>query len=327
MPGAGPAWRSPDLPIRVGISSCLLGEEVRYDGGHQKDAYLTTTLARHFTWVPVCPEMEVGMGVPREPIRLVGDPAAPRLLGVTSGVDHTDRMSEFARRRAQELARRGLSGYVLKRASPSCGMERVKVYRDERAAPERTGIGLFARALMDAQPLLPVEEEGRLNDPRLRESFITRVFAHRRLTALREMDPRRGDAVAFHTAHKYLLLAHSPPAYARLGRLVAAVKEEPLADWLERYAEAFMRALRSPATPRKNVNVLQHIVGFFKTRLGPAEKREMQGLIEDYARGLVPLVVPITLINHHVARLDVAYVRDQIYLHPHPRELMLRNHV
>ena len=153
------------------------------------------------------------------------------------------------------------------------------------------------------------------------------MFPHRRRTARRVLYPGRGDAVAFHTAHKYLLLAHSPPAYARLGRLVAAVKEEPLAEWLERYAEAFMRALRSPATPRKNVNVLQHIVGFFKTRLGPAEKREMQGLIEDYARGLVPLVVPITLINHHVARLDVAYVRDQIYLHPHPRELMLRNHV
>jgi uncharacterized protein YbgA (DUF1722 family)/uncharacterized protein YbbK (DUF523 family) len=327
MPDAVPAWRSPDLPIRIGVSACLLGEEVRYDGGHQRDAYLTTTLARHFTWVPVCPELEAGMGVPREPIRLVGDPAAPRLLGVTSGADHTARMREFATRRAQELARRGLSGYVLKRGSPSCGMERVKLYRDERAAPARTGVGLFARALMESQPLLPVEEEGRLNDSRLRESFITRVFAHRRLTALREMDPRRGDAVAFHAAHKYLLLAHSPQSYARLGRLVAAVKAEPLTAWLERYAEAFMRALRSPATPRKHVNVLQHIAGFFKSRLGAAEKRELAGLIEDYARGLVPLIVPITLINHHVARLDVTYVRDQIYLHPHPRELMLRNHV
>ena len=280
---------------------------MRYDGGHQKDAYLTGMLARHFTWVPVCPEMEVGMGVPREPIRLVGDPAAPRLLGRDERRRPHARMSEFARRRAQELARRGLSGYVLKRASPSCGMERVKVYRDERAAPERTGVGLFARALMDARPLLPVEEEGRLNDPRLRENFITRVFAYRRLTALREMDAaarRRGRVP--HRAQ--VPAARAQPAGLRAARPAGGRGEgaSRSADWLERYAEAFMRALRSPATPRKNVNVLQHIVGFFKTRLGPAEKRELQGLIEDYARGLVPLVVPITLINHHVARLDVA---------------------
>jgi uncharacterized protein YbgA (DUF1722 family) len=180
---------------------------------------------------------------------------------------------------------------------------------------------------MDALPLLPVEEEGRLNDARLRDNFITRVFAYRRLTALRDMPPRPGDVVAFHTAHKYLLLAHSPAAYARLGRLVAAIGGEPLAPWLDRYADAFMRALQVTATPRKHVNVLQHIVGFFKSRLSAAEKRELQGVIDDYAGGLVPLIVPITLINHYVARFDTAYVRDQIYLRPHPKELMLRNHV
>jgi uncharacterized protein YbgA (DUF1722 family)/uncharacterized protein YbbK (DUF523 family) len=322
-----PAWRSPDLPIRVGISSCLLGEEVRYDGGHQKDPYITGVLARHFSWVPVCPEMEVGMGVPREPIRLVGDPDAPRLLGVTTGTDHTERMDAFARRRVQELGRRGLSGYVLKRASPSCGMERVKLYRDDEGPPARTGVGLFARALMEALPRLPVEEEGRLNDARLRENFLTRVFAYRRLTALREMGPRPADVVRFHTEHKYLLLAHSPSAYARLGRLVAVIRAEPLAAGLDRYADGFMRALQAPATPKKHVNVLQHIMGFFKDRLVAAEKRELLGVIDDYARGLVPLVVPITLINHYVARFETAYVRDQIYLHPHPKELMLRNHV
>ena len=327
MAAAPPLWRSPDLPIRVGISSCLLGEEVRYDGGHQKDAYLTGVLARHITWVPVCPELEVGMGVPREPIRLVGDPAAPRLLGVTSGADHTTRMNEFARRRAQELGRRELSGYVLKRGSPSCGMERVKLYPDDDGPPARAGVGLFARALMDALPLLPVEEEGRLNDARRRDNFITRVFAYRRLTALRQMPPRPRDVVAFHTAHKYLLLAHHPVAYARLGRRVAGIAAARLAEWLEGYAEAFMRALQAPATPRKHVNVLQHISGFFKRRLAAAEKRELAGVIDDYARGLVPMIVPITLINHHVARFDAAYVRDQIYLHPHPKELMLRNHV
>jgi uncharacterized protein YbgA (DUF1722 family)/uncharacterized protein YbbK (DUF523 family) len=326
MAAAPPAWRSPDLPIRVGISSCLLGEEVRYDGGHQKDAYITGVLARHFSWQPVCPEMEVGLGVPREPIRLVGDPGAPRLLGVTSGTDHTLRMTAFARRRVQELARRGLSGYVLKRGSPSCGMERVKLYRDE-GPPARAGVGLFARVLMETLPLLPVEEEGRLDDARRRDSFITRVFAYRRLTALREMAPRRRDVVAFHTGHNYLLRAHSPAAHARLGRLVAAIEAEPLPAWLDRYAEAFMRALQVPATRRKHVNVLRHIAGSFEDRLGAADKRELRAVIDDHTRGLVPLIVPITLINHHVARFDVAQLRDQVYLHPHPKELMLRNHV
>ena len=323
---ATPPWRSPDLPIRVGISSCLLGEEVRYDGGHQKDAYITGVLARYFTWVPVCPEMEIGMGVPREPIRLVGDAAAPRLMGVTSGTDHTERMHEFARRRVDELRRRELSGYILKRASPSCGLERVKVYAGE-GPPARTGTGLFARALTAALPLLPVEEEGRLNDAHLRDNFITRVFAYRRLAALRESEPRPAAVVEFHTAHKYLLLAHSPAAYARLGRLVAEVARPPRARWLDAYGLGFMEALAARATIKKHVNVLQHIMGFFKTQLAAAEKRELAGVIGDYAAGLVPLVVPITLINHYVARFDVAYVRDQIYLRPHPKELMLRNHV
>ncbi|HSL47834.1 MAG TPA: DUF523 and DUF1722 domain-containing protein [Candidatus Deferrimicrobiaceae bacterium] len=326
MPAPAPAWRSPDLPIRVGLSSCLLGEEVRYDGGHQKDTYITGVLGGHFTWVAVCPEMEVGMGVPREPIRLVGDAAAPRLLGVTSGTDHTERMNEFARRRVDALRGQGLSGYILKRASPSCGMERVKVYRESGPAA-RTGVGLFARVLTETLPLLPVEEEGRLNDAHLRDNFITRVFAYRRLAALRESAPRPAAVVEFHTAHKYLVLAHSPSAYARLGRLVAEVPRAPREAWLDRYGEGFMRALTARATTRKHVNVLQHIVGFFKKQLGAAEKRELLGVIGDYARSLVPLVVPITLINHHVARFDVAYVRDQVYLHPHPKELMLRNHV
>jgi uncharacterized protein YbgA (DUF1722 family)/uncharacterized protein YbbK (DUF523 family) len=323
---APPAWRSPDLPIRVGISSCLLGEEVRYDGGHQKDAYITGVLARYFTWVPVCPELEVGMGVPREPIRLVGDAAAPRLMGVTSGTDHTERMREFAARRVDELRRRELSGYILKRASPSCGLERVKVHAGD-GPPARTGTGLFARALTDALPLLPVEEEGRLNDAHLRDNFITRVFAYRRLAALRESAPRPAAVVEFHTAHKYLLLAHNPAAYARLGRLVAEIARPPRAGRLDEYGERFMRALETRATIAKHVNVLQHIMGFFKKQLSAAEKRELAGVIGDYAAGLVPLVVPVTLINHYVARFDVAYVRDQIYLRPHPKELMLRNHV
>jgi uncharacterized protein YbgA (DUF1722 family)/uncharacterized protein YbbK (DUF523 family) len=322
-----PAWRSPSLSIRIGISACLLGEPVRYDGGHKKDGYITGTLARHFDWVPVCPEMELGLGTPRETLRLVGDPAAPRMIATQSGTDLTAAMGEYARRRVGELGTLGLSGYILKRASPSCGMERVKVYPVAPGrAPAAAGRGLFAHALLEAYPSLPVEEEGRLTDPRLREGFITRVFAYRRLTALRESGPSPGEVVAFHTAHKYLILAHSPEAYARLGRLTAAVKATPRAAFLARYAEELMAALALPATTRRHVNVLQHIAGFFKDRLDAAERRELAGLIADFAAGLVPLVVPITLINHFVGRHRVAYIADQIYLHPHPRELMLRNH-
>lgn len=327
MAAAVPAWRSPDLPIRIGISSCLLGEAVRYDGGHQRDAYLTGVLGRHVTWVPVCPEMEVGLGVPREPIRLVGDAAAPRLLGVTSGRDHTERMNDFARRRVRELARRGLAGYVLKRGSPSCGLEGVKLYRDEHAEPERAGVGLFARMLREALPLLPIEEEDRLGDARRRESFITRVFAYRRLSALRRMRPRPDEVAAFHAAHECLLLAHHAAAGARLGRLVARLQEPPSPDWLDRYGSGFMRALQAHATPRKHARVLERIAGSFTRRLPAPERRELTALIGDYAGGRAPLVAPITLINHHAARLRVGWLREQVYLRPDPRELLLGNHV
>jgi uncharacterized protein YbgA (DUF1722 family)/uncharacterized protein YbbK (DUF523 family) len=332
---ATPAWRSPSLPITLGISSCLLGEAVRYDGGHQKDDYVTGVLSRHFSWVPVCPEMEIGLGAPRETLRLVGDTGAPRMVGTRSGADHTDTMNGYARRRVAELADAGLSGYLLKRASPSCGMERVKVYaapgrsgapRQSLDAP-RPGRGLFASALLAAFPLLPVEEEGRLNDPVLRDNFITRVFAYRRLTALRESDPRPADIVDFHTAHKYLLLSHSAVHYRALGRLVASVKGVPPCRFLEEYGNGLMRALAVRATPKKHVNVLQHIMGFFKDHLAAGEKRELLGLITDYAGGLVPLIVPITLIRHYTQKYQVGYLEGQVYLEPSPKELMLRNHV
>jgi uncharacterized protein YbgA (DUF1722 family)/uncharacterized protein YbbK (DUF523 family) len=321
-----PTWRSPDLEIKVGVSACLLGEEVRYDGGHKRDTFVVDTLGPHVTWVAVCPEIEIGLGTPREAIRLQGDASAPRLIGTKTGIDLTRRMTGYARSRVRALAGLDLSGYILKRASPSCGMERVKIYSED-GMPGRLGRGLFAGALMDGLPLLPVEEEGRLSDPRLRENFITRVFAYRRLQALRESGGRPRDVVAFHTAHKFLLLAHSPRHYATLGRLVAGQPAGARASWLEAYAEQLMAALRVLATTKKHVNVLQHLMGFFKDQLAPGEKRELLGLIEDYARGLVPLVVPITLVNHYVARFDLAYIHDQVYLRPHPKELMLRNHV
>ncbi len=316
-----------DRPLRLGVSSCLLGAEVRFDGGHKRDRFLTEVLAPYVEWVPVCPEVEAGMGVPREPVRLVGDPAAPRMIGVSSGIDHTAAMRRFAAARIRALAALDLCGYVLKKDSPSCGLERVRVYAPAGGGPPRRGRGLFAASFIDAYPAIPVEEEGRLNDPMLRENFIERVFCYRRWRALVDAHPSRGAVVAFHTAHKLLVLAHSPRAYAALGRLVgesAGIRGPVLA---RRYGEQLMAALAVPATLKTHTNVLQHGAGFCREHLDPSERRELAAVIDDYRRGLVPLIVPITLLRHHVERHDVAYLRGQVYLAPHPKELMLRNHV
>jgi uncharacterized protein YbgA (DUF1722 family)/uncharacterized protein YbbK (DUF523 family) len=311
--------------LRVGVSACLVGEKVRFDGGHKRDPFLTEVLGRWVEWVPVCPEVELGLGVPRETLRLEGDPAAPRLVA-KGGADRTAAMRRLAARRVATLRRMSLVGYVLKKDSPSCGMERVRVYGDGGGAPRRTGVGLFARALMDAMPFLPVEEEGRLDDPALRENFVERLFAADRWRRFVAGGPTRHGLVAFHTAHKLLLLAHSPSAYACLGRLVARPKTHPLAEVLDHYAEGFMAALRELATPRRHANVLEHMLGCLRDGLAPAERRELVDLIADHRRGLVPLVAPITLFRHHIARQDVAYLAGQVYLAPTPPELMLRNH-
>jgi uncharacterized protein YbgA (DUF1722 family)/uncharacterized protein YbbK (DUF523 family) len=312
--------------IRVGISSCLLGELVRWDGGHKRDVFLVSELGRYVEWLPVCPEVEVGMGVPRPTLRLVRDGDELRLLENQSDRDHTRAMRAWARRRAAEIAKLDLCGYVLKKDSPSCGMERVKVYR-AGASPVRDGRGLFAEALLEALPSLPVEEEGRLQDARLRENFIERVFAYRRLRDLFEGDWRLRDVVAFHTAHKLQLMAHAPQAYAELGRLVAGMKRLSRAELRERYEAAFMAALAKRATPGRNANVLEHMAGYLRERLDAADRAELAGVIRDHRLGLSPLVVPLTLIRHHARRQGVEYLLGQVWLEPHPKELMLRNHV
>jgi uncharacterized protein YbgA (DUF1722 family)/uncharacterized protein YbbK (DUF523 family) len=321
-PGSGAASRS---TIRIGISSCLLGEEVRWDGGHKRDTYIKDLLGQFFEWVPVCPELEVGMGVPREPIRLSGQPGREHLVGVQSGKDWTAAMRRYARQRVQQLERLHLSGYLLKKDSPSCGMERVRVY-PARGPASRTGAGAFARVLMAQMPLLPVEEEGRLHDPALRVNFIERVFAYRRLREWIDEGGTRSGLVSFHTAHKYLLLSHSPRHYQELGRLVAGAKRHSPRRLGELYAALFMEALRVPATVKRHFNVLQHIAGFLKEHLDVGEKRELHEILEDYRKGWLPLVVPLTLLGHHVRKHDILYIRDQIYLNPHRKELMLRNH-
>ena len=313
--------------IRIGISACLLGEEVRYDGGHKRDRYIVDTLGDHFQWVPVCPEVEFGMGTPREPIRLERSGSEVHLVSINHRNDITLEMRRFSKRRAAALAKDNLSGYILKKDSPSCGMERVKVYPGPKGQPRREGRGMFAEALLAACPNLPVEEEGRLCDARLRENWIQRVFAYNALRQLWRQRWKIGDLVAFHTRYKFVVMAHDEPAYRALGKLVAAAKKIPRAELRDLYETQFMAALKRIATARKNTNVLQHMAGFFKKQLDTASRKELATHIEDYRTGLVPLVVPLTLIRHYVRLFDVEYLANQVYLNPHPKELALLNHV
>jgi uncharacterized protein YbgA (DUF1722 family)/uncharacterized protein YbbK (DUF523 family) len=312
--------------VRLGISACLLGEPVRYDGGHKRDPFLADTLGPFVEWVPVCPEVEIGLGVPRPAIRLTGSADTPRIVVERSGEDLTGRMRGFSVRRAADLGELGLDGYVLKRASPSCGLFRVRVYGED-GQPGRVGRGLYAEALVHRFPDLPMEEEGRLGDPALRENFIERVFAAARWRIFVARGPRPRDLIAFHAAQKFAVLAHSPRHYERLGRLVATAGRTLAAPTLGEYRGLFMEALAVRATRARHVNVLQHLAGFFKKQLTPDERAEVGEITEEYRRGRVPLIVPLTLVKHHIRRLGIGYLADQVYLTPHPTELMLRNHV
>ena len=320
-------------PVRIGVSACLLGERVRFDGGHKRNDFLADTLGRFVQWVAVCPEVEFGLGTPRRSLRLVADGDHTRMIEAPkhgaeqfSGADHTDAMRNWAKRRALSLEHEELCGYILKKDSPSCGMERVKVYNSKGIA-SRSGRGLFAEALMRAYPALPVEEEGRLANPHLRENFIERVFAYHSVRRLFARPWKIADLIAFHTRRKLQLMSHNIKAYQELGRLAADAKTLTLGELRERYTIQFMAALRWPATPARHTNVLQHMAGYFTRRLDQTSRRELTSVIADYRAGLVPLIVPITLVRHHVLAFDIAYLKEQTYLQPHPKELMLRNHV
>ncbi len=312
--------------IRIGVSACLMGEKVRYDGQHKHDSYITGTLGQWFEFVPVCPEFELGLGVPRETMRLEGDPEHPRLMTGKTRRDLTEPMLAWCDKRVTELEKENLCGFIFKSKSPSSGMERVKVY-SEKGMPSNNGRGLFANAFMNRFPLLPVEEEGRLNDPSLRENFIERVFTLKRWREMLTENNTRGGLVKFHERHKYLLMSHSIPIYRELGRIVADMKERELAAVQEEYHDKMMAALRLRATVRKHVNVLDHMSGYFKRQLEPDEKAELRETIASYKIGHFPLIVPITLINHYVRKYQEAYLAQQYYLKPHPTELRLRNHV
>jgi uncharacterized protein YbgA (DUF1722 family)/uncharacterized protein YbbK (DUF523 family) len=311
--------------IKLGVSACLLGEKVRYDGGHQRDSFLTDTLGRYVELVPVCPEVECGLGVPREPMRLVGRPEAPQLLTVRSKRDQTRRLLGWTEKRLEELAREELDGFIFKSKSPSCGLARVKVY-SEQGAPAGMGVGLFARVFMERLPLVPVEDEGRMHDPELRENFMERIFFLQRWRDFWGRRPDLGRLVAFHTRHKLQILAHSPEHYRQMGRLVARARELPLPEVLTSYLVLALVALNLKATISKNANVLYHLLGYFKKQLSGDEKQELLEIIDAYRRGEAPLMVPVTLINHYVRQYQEPYLKEQFYLHPHPVELKLRNH-
>jgi uncharacterized protein YbgA (DUF1722 family)/uncharacterized protein YbbK (DUF523 family) len=322
---------SPPPRLRLGVSSCLLGRKVRFDGGHKRDAFVVDSLGPFVEWVPVCPEAESGLGVPRESMRLVRDGEAIRLVTVNTRRDETDVVARWSARKLRDLAEDDLCGFVLKKDSPTCGLERVRVYpRTEEGAsgvPQRTGRGLFAKALVARFPNLPIEEEGRLCDARIRENFIERLFAYERLRRLFRSRWTVGQLVAFHTAHKLTILAHVPAAYQRLGRLVAQARTVTREELRDEYSRQFMAALSVVATRGRHVNVLEHMLGYFKTTLDDDSRAELRGLIGNYGAGTVPLIVPLTLFKHHIRRLNVAYLAGQVYLDPHPTELMLRNHV
>ena len=312
--------------IKLGISTCLLGENVRYDGGHKLDRFLTDTLGQYVEYIPVCPEVECGLPVPREPMHLEGDPGSPRLVTTHTKQDMTDRMVRWANKRVVALEIEDLCGFIFKSNSPSSGMERVKVY-NEKGMPVKKGVGIFVRIFIEHFPLLPVEDEGRLHDPKVRDNFIERIFALKRWREVLERKESRGNVVDFHARHKFLILSHSPKYYQTMGKLVAKAKDLLLKELYQKYQVLLMESLYLKTSAKKNANVLQHMMGYFKEELSSDEKQELLEVIDHYKKEYIPLIVPVTLFQHYVRKYNQPYLKQQVYLNPHPLELPLRNHV
>jgi uncharacterized protein YbgA (DUF1722 family)/uncharacterized protein YbbK (DUF523 family) len=311
--------------IRVGISACLLGAPVRFDGGHKRDRFIDEQLGRFFEFVPACPEMAIGLGTPRQPIRLVAAEGGVRAVGSRDAtLDVTGRLQAYAREAASNSG--DLCGYIFKKDSPSCGMQRVRVY-DTGGVPRRDGTGLFAEAIMRDRPLLPVEEEGRLNDPVLRENFINRVFVYARWRKLLADGLSKAGLVAFHADHKLLIMAHSTDGYRQLGRLVGNLQARPLPDIADEYIATLMQVLGRRSSRKRHANVLQHLLGYLRKCADPRDRRDLLDAIEAYRRGDYPLVVPVRLLHHQFLRHPHPYVSRQVYLAPYPEALMLRNAV
>jgi uncharacterized protein YbgA (DUF1722 family)/uncharacterized protein YbbK (DUF523 family) len=311
----------PSPPLIVAVSDCLTGAEVRYDGGHKKSSLCHRELAGLFELRGVCPEVAIGMGVPRAPIRLVGTPERPAARGIEDpSVDVTDRLRAYAVAVAPGLA--DVDGYIFMKNSPSCGLRRVKIY-DERGNPNGQGRGVFAAAIVAARPELPVEESGRLDDAVLRENFVTRVFAHAHWRRVVAAGVTPATLIAFHSAYKYLLMAHSVARYRDAGKLLADLSTD-VADRARTYAELLMNGLARPASRGGHANVLQHLQGYVKDALDSSGRQELAESIAAYRRGELPLLAPLTLLRHHLKRVGDGYALAQIYLEPHPPAAGLR---
>lgn len=316
-----------DEPLKIGISSCLLGNSVRYDGSHKRNGYINETLGQYFDFVPLCPEVGIGMGIPRPTIHLVKQEQAIRVVEVKNPEhDYTEPLSQYIHTVKPQLEQ--LCGYILKKDSPSCGMERVRVYRQDKpkAPPERNGSGIFAASLKVLFPLLPLEEEGRLCDPVLRENFIERVLIYYRWRKLESLGMTAARLVDFHSDHKYILMAHDQVLARELGQLVAqAGSTTDFPSLLQQYIALLMQTLGQRVSRGQHTNVLQHLMGYLKQQLDSGDRQELVEVIDQYHDGYVPLVVPITLLKHHFRRHPQPYIERQYYLNPHPHELMLRN--
>ena len=310
--------------IKIAVSACLLGIRVRYDGGHKRDRYITETLGQFFEYVPVCPEVEYGLPVPRETLRLVGDPASPRLITSRTGVDHTEAMQRWSDARVNDLARESLAGFIFKSRSPSSGLKGVTIYNDQ-GKPGRSGSGIFAAAFIRQNPSIPVIDDERLQDSAFRERFIDGVFIYARWQNFLKEGGRFCDLVSLHTDLKLVILAHSPKHYTMLGRLVAEGAAHSRCELHASYLRLLMAAAKLQATGRKHENVLLHCLGYFKKQLTADEKAEILEIIGAYRKGSVPLIVPLTMINHYVRKYRVPRLLRQHYLNPSPIELILRN--
>ncbi|MDS9874340.1 hypothetical protein BS643_20675 [Pseudomonas protegens] len=309
---------------KIAISACLMGVEVRYNGGHKESRLCSRVLSDYFDFVPLCPEVAIGMGTPREPIRLVGDPEQPRAVGtVDASLDVTLPLAEYGERMAAQVD--DICGYIFMQNSPSCGLERVKVYQANGIPHRNGGRGVYAQAFCAQHPNLPVEEAGRLNDPVLRENFLTRVYVYRDWQALLKQGLTRRALTDFHSRCKYLLMAHHPEQYKALGNLLGSMGKGDATLLGPRYFSQLMEALSRCATRGTHSNVLQHISGYFKRAISSEDKQEMQRLISQYRQGIVPLVVPLTLLKHHLRQNPDPYIAQQLYLQPHPEDLSLRN--
>ncbi|TDV55504.1 uncharacterized protein YbgA (DUF1722 family) [Pseudomonas graminis] len=309
---------------KLGVSACLMGVEVRFNGGHKESHLLTRALTEYFDFVPACPEVAIGMGIPREAIRLVGDPDHPQAVGsVHHAMNVTEQLADYGEHMATEMS--DICGYIFMQKSPSCGLERVKVYRDNGVPFETGGRGIYAQAFCARHPDLPVEEDGRLNDPVLRENFITRVFAYAAWQTLLKNGITRRTLTEFHARYKYQLMANDPVQYKTLGNLLGTMGRNDPAEIAPRYFSQLMSALKKPATRRTHTNVLQHLCGYLRQTLSASDKKEIQGVINQYHQGIVPLVVPLTLLKHHFRRHPDPYIALQVYLQPHPENLSLRN--